>query len=78
MFPQEASRVRIDSSVSFLKSLFEKIGFETSIIKGNKTNPFVFAEYKVLSKAETVLIYGHYDVQPADRKDAMGIRSLSG
>lgn len=53
----------------YLVGLFSNLGFETKIIDGKTTNPYVFAEYKISERAETVLIYGHYDVQPADIKD---------
>jgi acetylornithine deacetylase/succinyl-diaminopimelate desuccinylase-like protein len=49
----------------FLLNLFTKMGFSTKIIKGN-VHDLVFAEKIVNPKAPTVLIYGHYDVQPPD------------
>ncbi len=59
----------IEKSVSWLKDLFEKNGFKVGILKGKTCNPIVFASYEVSTKAETVLVYGHYDVQPASRED---------
>lgn len=44
-------------------------GFKVSYLKGPRTNPVVFAEYIQSPELETVLVYGHYDVQPAKRED---------
>ncbi len=57
----------IYSCVKFLKELFEKNGLKTKIIEGYE-NPLVYGEYNA-NKKETVLIYGHYDVQPAKKED---------
>jgi len=63
------SKSEIDKCVKFLVDLFNNLEFETKVLNGKKTNPYVFAEFKVSEDAETVLVYGHYDVQPADKKD---------
>ncbi|WKZ25784.1 MAG: M20/M25/M40 family metallo-hydrolase [bacterium] len=59
----------INKTVDWLEKLFKSSGFKVKILKGKTTNPVVFADYKVSDKLETVLIYGHYDVQPANKAD---------
>lgn len=54
--------------VSWLMKLFVSHGFKTEEVNGYD-NPIVIARYDVSPKAETVLIYGHYDVQPAEKQD---------
>jgi len=53
--------------VKFLKNLLEKNNFQTKIIEGYG-NPLVYGEFN-RGKKETVLIYGHYDVQPAKKEE---------
>jgi len=55
---------QVNKTAEWIADLFKKNGFETEIIKGYDT-PVVFASHKIDSEAETVLVYGHYDVQPA-------------
>lgn len=59
----------IENAVSWLTKLFKAHGFVVSYLKGKSTNPVVVAKYIVDKKAKTVLVYGHYDVQPAEKKD---------
>jgi len=49
----------------FLKSEFEQKGFKVEVIEGFG-NPIFTSEYIYNAELKTVLIYGHYDVQPAD------------
>ena len=56
-------------TAKWLQNIFDKNGFKTVLLKGPKTNQVVFASYVVDPKIETVLIYGHYDVQPAEKND---------
>ncbi|HVX92996.1 MAG TPA: M20/M25/M40 family metallo-hydrolase, partial [Candidatus Dojkabacteria bacterium] len=56
-------------TVEWLKNLFQSNGFEVKSLEVEGTNPLVFASYKLSDDAETVLVYGHYDVQPADKED---------
>ncbi len=58
----------IDETVEFLKDLFLKHDFRVDIVTGYD-NPIIVAYYEVDPKVETCLIYGHYDVQPADKSD---------
>lgn len=52
----------------YLIDLFENLGFKTKILKAKKHNA-VFAQKIVDSELPTVLIYGHYDVQPPEPLD---------
>ena len=47
----------------------KNIGLENTRIFQTKGHPLVFSEYHVSKDAPTVLIYGHYDVQPPDPYD---------
>ncbi len=59
----------IVKAVSWLSGLFKENGFSVSLLKGKRTNPVICATYVVDKKYKTVLVYGHYDVQPASKKD---------
>ncbi len=58
----------IKKTAEFLKELLASYGFDVKLIDGYG-NPFVLGSYMVNPKLETCLIYGHYDVQPADKED---------
>ena len=62
-------RKDIDKAVSWLSNLFKKNGFKITLIEGRSHNPIVIAKYTADQKLKTVLVYGHYDVQPADKED---------
>lgn len=55
----------IQKTAQWLKDLFDKHGFQTTLEEGYG-NPIVVASYVVNPTYETCLVYGHYDVQPAD------------
>lgn len=44
---------------------FNEMGLTAQLVK-TKTHPIILAETPVIDGAPTVLVYGHYDVQPAD------------
>lgn len=51
-----------------LRFLREELKFDGRLIEG-KGNPLVYAESPKVEGAPTVLLYGHYDVQPIDPLD---------
>lgn len=61
--PQRAGDVL--RAANFLRDDLTRNGFEAELIETGG-HPAVFAERRVGADARTVLIYGHYDVQPAD------------
>ena len=53
-------------TADFIKKSLEDAGLDTVTIYETPGNPIVFAEKIVNQNLPTVLVYGHYDVQPAD------------
>lgn len=53
-------------AADWLVAYFKKIGVENAEVFKTKKHPIVYAEYLSDKKAPTVLIYGHYDVQPPE------------
>ncbi len=49
-----------------LKSKFDKMGMDKTQIMETGGHPIVYSEKVVDASKPTVLVYGHYDVQPAD------------
>jgi len=63
----------IGKTVSWLQTLLGKNGFNIEILKGKNSNPVVFADQIAKDLTlPTLLIYGHYDVQPAEKADGWG------
>ena len=58
----------VTAAAEWVHNYFKTSGFETKTITGYG-NPIVYAEYMVDPGLETLLIYGHYDVQPANAED---------
>lgn len=59
----------MQKTADWLAEYLKRHGFKIQMLKGPTTNPVVFAEYIQDPKLETVLVYGHYDVQPAAKSD---------
>ena len=64
--PRHAADVR--QAAEFLDQKFKSMGFSTQV-HDTPGHPLVLAERRVGKDAPTVLIYGHYDVQPPDPLD---------
>lgn len=61
----EAYKPEIQKTVAFLQELFDECEQAvTAIVEGKAVNPLVVSRIDV-GAAKTLLIYGHYDVQPA-------------
>ncbi|WP_010093779.1 dipeptidase [Ornithinibacillus scapharcae] len=57
----------VQQAASFLEDYLNELGFENVQKISTSKHPIVFAEYtKAGPNAPTVLLYGHYDVQPVD------------
>lgn len=55
----------IRACAEFLEQEFKQLGLTTEIAE-TAGNPIVYAEYSRPENKRTLLIYGHYDVQPVD------------
>ncbi|MEP6795753.1 MAG: hypothetical protein ABJB16_15595, partial [Saprospiraceae bacterium] len=53
-------------AATWLSTELKRIGMEGVEIIPTKGHPVVFAEKKVSDQVPTILVYGHYDVQPVD------------
>jgi acetylornithine deacetylase/succinyl-diaminopimelate desuccinylase-like protein len=61
------NKTDIEHCAIWLSSHIKNIGFEIVEVYNTPGNPIVYAEYLKAGKDKpTVLIYGHYDVQPVD------------
>ena len=54
------------NAASYVKESLDKAGCQITEIIETDGFPVVYGEITVNSNAPTVLVYGHYDVQPAD------------
>ncbi|TDQ41018.1 dipeptidase [Aureibacillus halotolerans] len=56
----------VKEAAQFVESYLEEIGFTTVERIDTDGHPIVYGEWLEAEGAPTVLLYGHYDVQPAD------------
>ena len=54
------------NTAEWLKSKMESAGVDFARIDETAGHPIIYAEKMIDSNLPTVLVYGHYDVQPAD------------
>lgn len=66
-------KLEMSRTAEWLRVLFEENGLVTEVWSVDGANPVVYADYRLPiednAEAETVLVYGHYDVQPAEEAD---------
>lgn len=64
---ESAHKPDMQRGAEWLSAKLKKLGFENIQIMETGGHPLVYADLKLAGdKAPTMLIYGHYDVQPAD------------
>jgi len=56
----------VRKTAEFIKNSFEKAGVDSAEICETAGHPIVYAQKIIDDNLPTVLVYGHYDVQPAD------------
>ncbi|MDM5326872.1 dipeptidase [Neobacillus sp. CF12] len=56
----------IQKAASWIANKLENIGMENVEIVQTKGHPIIYADWLHQENAPTVLVYGHYDVQPVD------------
>ena len=56
----------VDRCAGWLASRLDEAGLEDVEVEETDGNPVVVADHRVAEEAPTVLVYGHYDVQPPD------------
>jgi len=61
-----AQKVGIEDCARIVKKQMEMAGVKTKILPVKNGNPVVFGEARSKSSSKTLLIYGHYDVQPPE------------
>lgn len=59
----------VKKTAEFVKTSLEKIGMDKCEVIATKGHPVVYGEKLIDPAFPTVLVYGHYDVQPADPID---------
>ena len=62
----EHSKQAMEDSAAWLRDHFREIGADRAEVMGTAGWPVVFAEKIIDPALPTVLVYGHYDVQPVD------------
>lgn len=64
----EQFKTELENTANYLVELLASNGFEAKAITGY-SNPIVYGHYVVDSSLPTYMVYGHYDVQPADKEE---------
>lgn len=61
------NKEHVKEAANFVKEYLDRIGFEKVQVQSTGGHPLVYGEWLGAGEnAPTVLLYGHYDVQPAD------------
>ncbi len=61
-----AQHLGVEDCAKIVRKQMESAGIWTKILPEKNGNPIVFGEVKSKSSSKTLLIYGHYDVQPPE------------
>ena len=66
----------VERTAEWVKKSLLEAGADKAEVHSTKGHPIVFGEKLIDKKLPTVLVYGHYDVQPPDPLDLMAFSSL--
>ncbi len=66
----------IEKATSFVVNYAKKSGLEVEVVRGFE-NQIIIAKTPENPKLKTILVYGHYDVQPADQ-DSFNLKEKNG
>jgi acetylornithine deacetylase/succinyl-diaminopimelate desuccinylase-like protein len=61
-----AQDVGMEECADFIQKTMQKIGLETKVLTLEGAYPAIYGEFKNPEAKKTLLIYGHYDVQPPE------------
>src|SRR5207302_7405786 len=61
-----AQKLGIEDCAKLVKKQMDMAGLKAKILPVKNGNPVVYGEARPKSSSKTLLIYGHYDVQPAE------------
>src|SRR5438093_8254536 len=61
-----AQRLGIEDCAKIVKKQMDMAGLNAKILPVKNGNPVVYGEARSKSSSKTLLIYGHYDVQPVE------------
>jgi acetylornithine deacetylase/succinyl-diaminopimelate desuccinylase-like protein len=64
-----AFKGEIEKTYKWVQKYIEDAGGKTKIFQKGRANPVVYGHFLVDEKLPTVMVYGHYDVQPATKED---------
>lgn len=67
--PLSAHKEDVARAAAFLEEKLKKAGADKVYLIPTEGNPLVYAEKIIDPKRPTILVYGHYDVQPAEPLD---------
>ncbi len=62
------SSAEMNKAINWLQGLFTYNKFKTTLFTSKLGNPVLLSYYEVNPKFKTWLVYGHYDVQPAEKQ----------
>ena len=61
-----AQKIGIEDCARIVRKQMETAGINARILPEKNGNPVVYGEARSKSSSKTLLIYGHYDVQPVE------------
>ncbi len=61
-----AQNLGLNEAAQLVQKLLSKVGFDVELFRPTKSPPVVFAELQSKASGKTLVLYNHYDVQPAD------------